>query len=72
MTKPNARTSSPPSQLIDIVEAAARLGVPVRHVRRLVAERRVPYVKWGARLHFDPQELDEWIDRHRVDDQTAS
>jgi excisionase family DNA binding protein len=72
MTKPNTRSSSPPSQLIDIVEAATRLGVPVRHVRRLVAERRVPYVKWGARLHFDPQELDDWIDRHRVDDQTAS
>lgn len=72
MTKPNARSSSPPSSLIDIVEAAARLGVPVRHVRRLVAERRVPFVKWGARLHFDPQELDDWIDRHRVDDQTAS
>jgi excisionase family DNA binding protein len=54
------------SQLIDIQEAARILGVPVRHVRRLVAERRVPFIKWGSRLHFDPVELEEWIDGHRI------
>jgi excisionase family DNA binding protein len=56
----------PQPQLVDIEAAAAQLGVSVRHVRRLVAERRVPYVKWGSRLHFDPVELDDWVDRHRV------
>jgi len=60
-------TESPrPARLVDIEGAAEFLGVTVRHVRRLVAERRVPYVKWGSRLHFDPQELEVWIDRHRV------
>jgi excisionase family DNA binding protein len=57
---------APARQLIDIDGAARLLGVPVRHVRRLVAERRVPYIKWGSRLHFDPLELERWIDRHRV------
>lgn len=56
----------PARQLVDINGAARILGVPVRHVRRLVAERRVPYIKWGSRLHFDPLELEQWIDRHRV------
>ena len=53
-------------RLVDIDGAADRLGVPVRHVRRLVAERRIPYIKWGSRLHFDPVEIDAWIERHRV------
>jgi excisionase family DNA binding protein len=63
MTTPD---EAPPRQLVDIGGAARLLGVPVRHVRRLVAERRVPYIKWGSRLHFDPLELEQWIDRHRV------
>jgi len=56
----------PPANLLDINGAAEQLGVPLRHVRRLVAERRVPFIKWGARLHFDPVELRQWVDRHRV------
>jgi len=51
--------------LMEIDEAAQYLGVSVRHVRRLVAEKRIPYIKWGGRLHFDPDELDAWVDEHR-------
>ena len=51
--------------LLDINGVAERLGVPVRHIRRLVAERRIPYIKWGSILHFDPDEIDAWIDQHR-------
>ena len=36
---------SPHDNLIDIAAVAERLGVQVRHVRRLVYERRIPYVK---------------------------
>jgi excisionase family DNA binding protein len=52
--------------LVDIAAAAERLGVTVRYVRRLVEERRIPYVKFGHFLRFDPPELDDWIDRARV------
>jgi excisionase family DNA binding protein len=52
--------------LIDIASVGDRLGVSVRYVRRLVAERRIPYVKVGHLLRFDPAEVDEWIDRARV------
>ncbi|HYI61778.1 MAG TPA: excisionase family DNA-binding protein [Acidimicrobiales bacterium] len=41
------------------------LGVDVRHVRRLVHERRIPFVKWGHLLCFDPAEIDLWIDQSR-------
>ena len=34
--------------LVDINAVAEQLGVTPRHVRRLVAERRIPYVKWGT------------------------
>jgi excisionase family DNA binding protein len=55
-----------PPPLLDITGVAERLGVTVRHVRRLVAERRIPFIKWGGLLRFDPLEVDAWLDRHRV------
>lgn len=72
MAKNIDREEAPTPQLVDINGAARLLGVPVRHVRRLVAERRVPYIKWGSRLHFDPLELEQWIDRHRVTERDMS
>jgi excisionase family DNA binding protein len=53
-------------QLMTIDELADRLGSSVRHVRRLVAERRVPYVKVGWFVRFDPEEITAWLDEHRV------
>ena len=47
--------------LIDIPTLADQLGVGVRHIRRLVTERRVPYLKWGHLIRFDPAQIDEWL-----------
>ena len=55
----------PTADLIDIAAVAQRLGVQVRHVRRLVHERRIPYIKWGQLLRFDPADIDTWIDAAR-------
>jgi excisionase family DNA binding protein len=57
--------SSTRTQLVDIERVAERLGVKVRHVRRLVADRRIPFVKWGHLLRFDPAEIEAWIDGSR-------
>ena len=46
--------------------AAEIIGTSTRHVRRLVFERRIPYVKVGHYVRFDIDELDQWIDDHRV------
>lgn len=51
--------------LVDIETVARHLGVEVRHVRRLVAEDRIPYVKWGRLLRFDLDEIAAWIDANR-------
>jgi excisionase family DNA binding protein len=53
--------------LIDIETLAGHLGVTIRHVRRLVAERRVPYVKVGALIRFDPADIAAWLQaNHRT------
>ena len=64
-TTSKTTTEEPPRRLLTITEVAARLGVDVRHVRRLVHERRIPYIKWGHLLRFDPDELTAWIDAYR-------
>lgn len=58
MPDPHPTTSS----LIDLPAVAQRLGVNQRHIRRLVAERRIPFLKWGHLLRFDPTEVDAWLD----------
>ena len=59
-------------ELLDIPGVARYIASSVRHVRRLVAERRIPHIKRGSKLHFDPNEIDAWIDRHRRPERGAS
>ena len=53
------------SSLIDIPCVAQVLGVTPRHIQRLVAERRIPYLKIGRFVRFDRAELDVWLDEQR-------
>lgn len=55
----------PLTPLVTIDHVAEVLGVEVRHVRRLVHERRIPFIKWGHLLRFDPEEIQRWVDQHR-------
>ena len=52
--------------LMDLPALAERLGVNHRYVRRLVAERRVPFIKFGHLLRFDPSEIEIWLGAARV------
>ena len=54
-----------PTPLVDIVTIATLLGTSERHIRRLVAERRIPYVKVGHLLRFDPVEVRAWLEANR-------
>ena len=58
-------------QLLTIDQLAEQLNVSVRHVRRLVAERRVPYLKVGKFVRFDSAEIGEWLDGIRQLGRTA-
>jgi excisionase family DNA binding protein len=52
--------------LLGVEDLADRLGVSSRYVRRLVAERRIAYLKIGHLVRFEPDVLDRWIDENRV------
>jgi excisionase family DNA binding protein len=58
-------------KLLTMDELAERLGVTQRHVRRLVAERRVPFLKVGRFVRFDPAQISAWLDSNRVPGQRA-
>ncbi|HUR17893.1 MAG TPA: helix-turn-helix domain-containing protein [Acidimicrobiales bacterium] len=64
MTTATTSTANRPT-LWDIGIVASRLGVEPRHVRRLVSERRIPFIKWGRLLRFDPTEIEAWLDEAR-------
>ena len=53
--------------LMDIATLAEHLGVSVRHIRRLVHERRIPFIKWGHLIRFDPVEVHAWLAQCRYE-----
>jgi excisionase family DNA binding protein len=45
---------------------AGWLAITPRHVKRLVGEKRIPFVKVGHFVRFDPAEIEAWIESHKV------
>lgn len=56
-----SHSAHPADEFLDVPELAAWLHITVRHVRRLVAESRIPYYKIGALLRFRRSEIHEWL-----------
>lgn len=52
--------------LLDVDQVAERLGVKVSLVRRLVLERRIPFVKLAKYVRFDPADIDAWVAEAKV------
>ena len=52
--------------LLTADEVASRLRATPRFVRRLVAERRIEYVKVGRLVRFEPRAVADYIERNRV------
>jgi len=53
-------------RLIDIGAAAECLGTTERHMRALIADRKIAYIKVGRLIRFDPKSLDEWIEANTI------
>ena len=59
--------------LLTVDQAAERLGVTPRFIRRLIAEKRIAYVKLGGwHVRVEDTVLDEFVDAGRVPPQIAS
>jgi excisionase family DNA binding protein len=53
--------------LLSVDQAAERLGTSVRFVRRLIAERRIAYVKLGRHVRIAAEDLEAFIEAGRVE-----
>ena len=56
-----------PSDLLNINQAAEHLGTPVRFIRRLIAERRIPFYKIGRYVRIDAADPDHFIQEGRIE-----
>jgi excisionase family DNA binding protein len=54
-------------RLLTVEQAADRLGTSVRFVRRLVAERRIAYVKVGRHVRISEADLARFVAAGRVE-----
>jgi excisionase family DNA binding protein len=61
-----------PNQLLTVDAVAERLSTSVRFVRRLVAERRIEFVKIGRHVRITESALAEFIDAGRIEPMTAA
>lgn len=63
---------NPDANLLDTPALAAWLSINTRHVRRLIQERRIPFIKVGRLVRFDPEAIERWLDENRSDRQTTA
>lgn len=67
-SSPSTTKSNADRRLVDVASAAYRLGCSERFIRRLVQDRRIPFVKLGGtKVRFLVCDLDEWIEAQRIE-----
>ena len=59
-------------RLLTVQDAAARMGTSVRFIRRLIAERRIEFIKLGRPVRIAESDIDAFIKAHRVPAITSS
>jgi excisionase family DNA binding protein len=58
--------------LVSVEEAAEVMGMSARHVRRLVAERRIAFHKLGRSVRIARADIDAYVAASRVEPMTES
>ena len=53
-------------RLLNIKECAEYLGLSIQALYNRVAQRRITYIKEGRRILFDIEDLQKWIEEHKV------
>jgi excisionase family DNA binding protein len=67
MTGHEGERSTVDDELMTVNEVAAHLKTEVRFVRRLIAERRIPFHKVGKYVRFYRADVDAFVAAGRVD-----
>jgi len=49
-------------RLLSVAQAALYLGRTKQAIQHMIAERRLPVVREGRRVHLDREALDRWIE----------
>ena len=52
--------------LMNVQEVAQRLNLAVTTVYKMVNQRRIPFVKIGGALKFNPTQVERWIQDQTV------
>ena len=52
--------------LINTVDAAAKLGISKRSLQELVANRKIGSIKFGRNIRFAIEDIEKFIESHRV------
>jgi excisionase family DNA binding protein len=60
-------TARRPVELLDVPSVARMLALPVRSVWVLAERGELPHYKLGRRLRFAPRDLEEVVERLRVE-----
>jgi len=53
-------------RLISVKEAAKLLNISVHTLYSWVSEKRIPSVKMGRRVAFDPEDLEAWVNKNKI------
>lgn len=61
-----AHLATDPAALLNADQVAARLGCKIRLVRKLQAERQIPFVKVGRLTRYRPSDVESYIESNTV------
>ena len=54
------------NKLLNIEETAALLNISVKSIYGLTCAKKIPYVKIGTRVLFDPQEIKKFVEDRKI------
>ena len=54
-------------QMLTVPEAAERMNVGERFIRRLIFEKRIPYSKLGTHVRIAASDVDTFLEANRVE-----
>jgi len=56
----------PQDSLLTIQQAATRTSLSVHTLYTMVSQRRIPFIRFGKAIRFDPVAIERWIQQHTV------